>query len=451
MLIPRNRLAPAAFVACLFMSGGAAAQSPEAGASSVVADSSEAELSEAELIGFEPNQESDVRSLDVDKTAAPGFFEGTSLVLAPRAYYLDRDRDKNPDNVGFALGGAVEYKSGWWLDQLRLNATLYTSQDVYGPSDKDGTLLFKPGPEGFTVLGEANLTWRFGEDTGVRIGRQRFELPYLGSHDIRVVPNTFEAIAIGDLSAKGLGWIAGYVDGIKRKNDDEFISMSEAAGAEGTDKGVAMGGARYIFPDGTHLAAINQHTFDVFNTFFVKAEKDFALTSGDRLGVNLQYTDQRSVGDDLIGAFDTNMIAAKFEFKQDVTTWRAAYSKTARDRGIQKPYGNPANYLSVIVDDFDRAGEEALLLGITHDFGRIGTGDVSMFANIVYGNTPDAGINASPDETEYDFTADFRVREGWSDRLWLRVRAAYIDQDDSQGGDDFFDFRIIVNYDFTAL
>jgi len=418
---------------------------------SVFAQAAATNTSDPELIGYEPNQESDVSSLEVDESPTPGFLQGSSLLLQPRAYYLDRDRDKNQDNVGLALGGAIKYKSGWWLNQLRLNATLFTSQDIYGPSDKDGTLLFKPGPEGFTVLGEANLTWRFAENTGMRIGRQRFELPYLGSHDIRMVPNTFEAFAVGDLSDSGLAWIAGYIDGIKRKNDDKFISMSEAAGADGTNKGVAMGSARYRFPDGTLLGATNQHSFDVFNTFFVKAEKDFALASDRWLGVNLQYTDQRSVGDNLIGDFDTNMIAAKLELKMSATTWRAAYSKTGSDRGIQKPYGNPANYLSVIVDDFDRAGEEALLLGITHDFGRIGTANVSMFANIVYGNTPDAGPNASPDETEYDFTADFRLKDGWTDRIWLRIRAAYIDQDEDQGGDDFLDFRIIANYDFTAL
>jgi hypothetical protein len=27
------------------------------------------------------------------------------------------------------------------------------------------------------------------------------------------------------------------------------------------------------------------------------------------------------------------------------------------------PYGNPANYLSVIVEDFDRAGEDAWMIG----------------------------------------------------------------------------------------
>jgi hypothetical protein len=134
---------------------------------------------------------------------------------------------------------------------------LYTSQVVYGPSDKDGTLLFLPGPESLTVLGEANALLRFTENDVLRVGRQLFELPYLGSHDVRMVPNTFEAFDFGNASREGLAYIVGYVDKIRRKNDDDFVAMSEAAGVENGNDGVVMAGARYVFDDGTEIAAID--------------------------------------------------------------------------------------------------------------------------------------------------------------------------------------------------
>jgi len=404
-----------------------------------------------EVVNAEPNQQSNVQAIEIDEKALPGFVDGTSFVLKPRTYYLNRDRDTRPDNVGWALGGALEYKSGWWQDKLRAAATLYTSQKLYAPSDKDGTLLFKPGPEAFTVLGEANLTWRFAENQGLRLGRQRFELPYLGSHDIRMVPNTFEAIAVGNKSPTGLAYIAGYVDAIKRKNDDKFISMSEAASAGGNDQGVVFAAARYAEKDGMLIGATFQRTFEVFDTFFAKIESPISIGTDNSLKGFLQYTDQRSTGEERIGDFSTSLIAAKLEWKIDRITWRAGLSTTDKDSGIQKPYGNPANYLSVIVDDFDRAGEDAWLVGMSYDFQRVGSGDLSMFANIVTGNTPDSGANASPDETEYDITADYRIKEGWANKLWLRIRAAYIDQDEGAGGDDFLDFRIIANYDFDII
>lgn len=399
-------------------------------------------------VNMEPNQQSRVEPIEIDDKVLPGFVEGTSFVLKPRSYYLNRNRDSRPDNVGWALGGALEYKSGWWQENLRVAATLYTSQKLYGPSDKDGTLLFKPGPDAFTVLGEANLTWRFTENQGLRFGRQRFELPYLGSHDIRMVPNTFEAVAVGNKSPTGIAYIAGYVDAIKRKNDDEFIAMSKAAGAAGDDQGVVFAAARYAVKNGMLAGATYQRTLEVFDTFFAKIEQPFSKGSDTSLKGFLQYTGQRSTGEERIGNFSTSLIAVKLEWKKDRTTWRVAMSTTGEDAGIQKPYGNPANYLSVIVDDFDRAGEDAWLVGMSYDFQRVGPGDLSMFANIVTGNTPDSGANASPDETEYDITADYRIKQGWANKLWLRTRLAFIDQDEDAGGDDFVDFRIIANYDF---
>jgi len=399
---------------------------------------------------IEPNQQSEVVPLEPAAERPKAFFADTQFVIKPRAYYLDRDRDVNQDNVGLAAGGALQYLSGWAFDRLQLRATAYTSQVVYGPSDKDGTLLFLPGPESFTVLGEANAVFRFTEHDVLRVGRQLFELPYLGSHDIRMVPNTFEAIAVGNASREGLAYIVGYVDRIKRKNDDDFVPMAEAAGVENGDDGVLMAGARYVFADGTEVAAIDQQTADAFNTLFAKVEKRFALADDRSLKAFLQYTDQRSVGDDLIGEFETDLLSAKVEYSWGNATLRLGASTTGSERGIQKPYGNPANYLSVIVEDFDRAGEDAWMVGGNYNFERVGPGELSMFANVVSGNTPDSGPAASPDETEYDLTADYRIKEGFAKNLWLRMRAAYIDQDEAGGGDDFLDFRIIVNWDFTA-
>lgn len=400
---------------------------------------------------IEPNQQSAVTPLLEQQDALPGFADGTSLVLKPRSYYLNRDYDTGADRAGWALGGALAYSSGWWQEVLQLNATLYTSQKLYGPSDKDGTGLFKPGPEQITTLGEANLTFRLAKDTGIRLGRQRFELPYLGSHDIRMIPNTFEAAAIGNISASGLAYMAGYVDRIKRKDDDDFIKMSEAAGVTDGDDGLVFAGGRYAW-DNTLAGIIYQRTFDVFDTAFAKFEHAIKLDGGNQLKGFIQYTDQRSHGDNLIGEFDTSLVAGKLEYSTGPATFRVGASRTDDEFGIQKPYGNPANYLSVIVEDFDRAGEDAVLAGLSWNFQRVGIGDLSSFANIVRGNTPDSGTNASADQTEYDLTVDYRIKQGWADRLWLRARVAYVDQDDDfTGANDFTDFRIIANYDYDLL
>jgi hypothetical protein len=72
-----------------------------------------------------------------------------------------------------------------------------------------------------------------------------------------------------------------------------------------------------------------------------------------------------------------------------------------------------------------------------------------LFANVVSGDTPDTGPTASPDETEYDLTVDYRVKEGAAKNLWVRLRLGYLDQKEATGGDDVLDVRLIVNWDFN--
>ena len=409
----------------------------------------------------EPNQQTNIEPLVIEPSVAetealPSFVDGTSLVLKPRTYYLHRSRDDSQDSKAWALGGELAYKSGWLKQHLALAASFYTSQKLYGPEEYDGTQLLLPGQEPINVLGEFNLTWRFAEHHGVRIGRQRFDLPYMGSHDVRMIPNTFEAIAVGNTSTTGFAYMAGFVDKIKQKNSDKFIYMSEAAEVEGIDKGLAFAGARYKTEGGTLFGGLYQRTMDVFDTFFTKVEHPLQLGETIALKACLQYTQQKGQADGPIGNhhrgdFETSMLAGKLELSQGPLTFHIAASTTDEEASIFKPYNNAANYLSVMLEDFDRAGEDALLFGLSYDFQRVGVGDLSMFTNVVDGNTPDSGISASPDETEYDFTVDYRIKEGPLDRVWFRVRGAFVDQEEDQGGEDFFDIRIIVNYDFNLI
>jgi hypothetical protein len=85
-----------------------------------------------------------------------------------------------------------------------------------------------------------------------------------------MVPNTFKAAAFGRKTETGLSYIGGYVDGIKLRNSDSFIPISQAAGAQGTNKGLAFLGAQYAFPDGSVIGAVNQTSIDVMNTFYIR-------------------------------------------------------------------------------------------------------------------------------------------------------------------------------------
>jgi len=385
------------------------------------------------------------------ETAAP-FWRDTQLSFLPRMYSLNRTRDGAKDIGAWALGGRLQYRSGWWQDRIQLGVSWYTSQKLHGHKDKDGSLLLKPGQQGFSVLGEAYLEVKLTDTTWARLYRQSFDLPYVNRQDTRMLPNTFEAYTLISDASDNLVMGISHVTKMKRRSFDEFIPMSEAAGFDGTDEPMTMAGARYTFRNGVSIGAINQYAHEYMNTFYAEATSVWKFTDEAVVKLAGQYTDQRSVGDEFGGDFDTSVYGVKAALSYRNATFTLTHTSTDEDSRISSPFGGYPGYLSIIIKDFNRADEDAWLLGFSYDFSRVGIPGLSSFVNYARGDTPDSGKNASPDQEELDVTVDYRFKNGPLKGLWLRGRAAFVDQDDDvSGAVDLQDYRFIVNYELPIL
>ena len=330
-------------------------------------------------------------------------------------------------------------------DRVSVGATLYTTQKIHGPQDKPGAGLLKPVQQGFTVLGEAFLNVRVAEQDHLRLFRQSFNLPYVNKNDSRMIPNIHEAVTLLNNEDPFFNYVLGHVSKIKKRDSDEFIHLSEAAGAEGTDKGLSMAGVRFVFAEEANIGAIDQYSWDIFNTFFAEANGAWKVIGNAAVRLSGQFTDQRSIGDELVGSFDTYNVSLKSAASAGGAVLTLAYSHTDDNAGIRSPYGGYPGYLSLMVKDFNRADEDAWLIGLSYDLANIGWDGVSGFVNYASGDTPESGAAASPDQDEFDFTLDYRPLEGLFEGFWLRARVAFVDQ---QGADatDVKDYRMILNY-----
>ena len=123
----------------------------------------------------------------------PPFFRDTQLVGYSRTYYLDRNSRNSRDSDALSQGIALSYRSGWFRDRFSVGADIYTNLRVAGTNEED-TLLFD-GDQGFSGLGIAFVQFRHKEQY-LTAYRQRLDLPYVNSHDIRTIPNTFEAYTV---------------------------------------------------------------------------------------------------------------------------------------------------------------------------------------------------------------------------------------------------------------
>ena len=229
-----------------------------------------------------------------------------------RSYYFLRDNGTNAlieQNEAWAGGGAFNLESGKLWDTVSLGAEYFASIPIAASDNRPGTGLLKPIQSTISVLGQAYLRATFGEQI-VTLGRQRLDLPYLNGNDGRMVPNTFLGYTVDGRWSHGR-FFAGYIDKIKLRPSDTFISMSRRAGVANSDEGIWVLGMRYEWND-NFVGAIASVVPDVFSTLYT--ELDTRWLSGDwgfRLGA--QLTDQRSIGAHLLtGAnFNTQSLGAR--------------------------------------------------------------------------------------------------------------------------------------------
>jgi hypothetical protein len=382
--------------------------------------------------------------------AAP-FWRDSRFLVRPRSYYFDRERENTPDSVAAAYGGWLEFRSGAVSERLRANGTLFTTQRAYGPNDKDGTLLLGEGQEGFWVLGEANAEIGIADGLDAKLYRQSLNLPYVNRSDSRMVPNTFEAYTLTHDPAGRWAYLVSHVRQMKLRNSDDFVSMSEAAGFSDRDEPLTLGGARFDVTDHIGVGATYQYAWEFMETFY--AEANAVRAAGEDLAFRLgvQYTGQESVGDEIGGRFDTSVYGGKLAASYRNATLTLAFTSTD-DARIRSPFGGYPGYLSLMIQSFNRAEEDGWLAGFSYDFSRIGLPGLSGFVNYAEGDTPDNGPLASPDQWELDITVDYRFQSRPLTGLWIRARAATLDQDDdAPGANDVDDLRLIVNYEVPIL
>jgi hypothetical protein len=385
---------------------------------------------------------------------APPFLRDTKLNIHIRSSCFFEEQYDNSKKEAWAGGGWIEYQSGWLFDHLGVSSTLYTSQPFYAPDDRDGTFLLEPGQEGFTVVGQAYGRIKIWEENELRFYRQSYDTPYLNKNDGRQVPNTFEGYTFrgmfGDEKSTGaLKYVGGYVSKIKERNEDEFVWMSEDAGAD-VERGTVMAGA--LFARGAwSIGAVEYYTEDTLNIFYAEARRRWKLSEHWGLALNAQFSDQQSVGgNNLTGSsFHTAQGGASVDVSYRNAVLTTAFTTTDADRDMISPWSSYPGFTSCQVRDFNRAGEDALMFKLSYDFKRFVEG-LTLYALYTVGigrEDPSTGEDL-PDENEIDTDLQYRFQTKWLKPLSLRFRYGTVHE---PGGDRIHQVRGFLNYDIPLL
>jgi hypothetical protein len=403
--------------------------------------------------------------------------EDTQFLVNLRTFYFDRSDFTGAEKQAVAFGGWAGVRTGYFLDHIAFGLTLYTTNPVYAPDDRDGTLLLEEGQNGFTVLGEFYADIRIMTGLGVTVGAKGYDTPFISRNDNRMLPNTFEAVVLqgryefgdsssdADVTPDGIGlskdeksvavpsptpaaevaaikYGLGYFDQIKERNENQFVSMGEDAGAN-ANRGVWAAGAQYE-KGKFSIGAIEYYCADVINIAYAQTGFEVPLADDWRLKLAAQYTDQGSVGDNLLQghSFSGHQIGFKLELPIRNALFTAAVTHAWGNANLQNPWSGYPGYTSVQVQDFNRAGESAFLLRAGYDFPWVD--GLSAYALAVFGTDPDSSTQFR--QNEFDANLQWGPKKGLLKGLSLRLRYAVVQQ---FGGDvhNLTDFRGICNYE----
>jgi hypothetical protein len=393
---------------------------------------------------FEPDRR--LRRLEAREHA----IEDTQFKFNFRTMYFDREKFDGSASEALATGGWVGTKTGYFMEHFSFGVTGYTSQKVDGDASEDGTLMLEPVQAGYSVLGEAYADILIFEGLNLYVGRKEFDTPFINRNDTRMTPNTFEAIVlqgVADVGSDGatLKYGIGYFDQIKERNSDDFVSMAVDAGAA-VERGVVTAGALYT-KDAFSIGAIDYHSADIINIFYAesKLELPIQLPFADNAipRIATQVVDQRSTGDQLLtgGEFNAQQFGFKGELPVGDALFTAGYTIAGGEDNNQSPWSGYPGYTSVQVEDFNRAGEGAMILRAAYDLPWVD--GLSAYALYVNGSTPDDPAQFR--KNELDLNLQWTPSEAYLKGLSLRLRYALVEEHGPTTR-DLSDFRVICNY-----
>jgi hypothetical protein len=377
----------------------------------------------------------------------------SEVTLHFRTYYFDRLNPGDVTNAAWAIGGWAGYRTGWIGDVLRFGVVGYTSQPLWAPLDKQGSGLLATPNDGYSVIGEAYGSLKLWDQvlTG---GYFQVKQPEINPHDNRMTPVTYSGGSLAGVVAD-ISYYAAYLNATKPKTSENFINFVAAANiASPASEPLYLFGLSGEPQKDLRWQFSSYYVPNVLNSNYADVAWSTPLSADYSLRLGAQAMVQRGVGEQLLtgSSFSTWSGGVKADLTTGGATATLAYQQTGTGSNYQTPYAGWAGYTSMIVKDFNLAGQKAWLLGGTYDFAALSVPGLVLNAAIVFGRDaidPSTGA-AQPNWTEYDLTLDYRFGAktwpDWARPFWVRGRAAHVDQG-SAG--DIQDYRIIVNYEWV--
>ncbi|MDH4608459.1 OprD family porin [Pseudomonas sp. BN102] len=397
-----------------------------------------------------------------------GFLVDSSATLTARNYYFSRDfsdivgpsRQSRAEEwaQGFILNlrsGYTQGPVGFGVDAIgTLGLKLDSSPDRAGTGLLPGTF-GETAPDDYSRLG---LTAKVRvSKTELRVGELQPNVPVLALTDNRLLPNTYQGVAINSAEVSGLTLQGGQLrsTSIRSEAGDEeigaivgFAPQRDARARLITSDRFNYAGGDYAFNQNrTTLSAWYGQLEDLYNQRFLGLKHSEPL--GDwTLGANLGYFDSAEDGRELIGEIDNRAFYSLLSARRGGHNFYLGYQAMFGDQGFPRvfvtvsPLGN-----EVPTYEFASAEERSWQLRYDYDFAALGVPGLIAGVRYIRGDNVDTGSFEGKD-WERDLDIGYTVQSGPLKNVSVRVRNATAR---SNYRTDIDENRLILSYTLTVF
>ncbi len=368
------------------------------------------------------------------------------------AYINQNNHTTDPatkDDYATSIGGQLKYETAKF-NNISAAASVFVSQKVSklsGDRNKDELNgdFFDANKDSFAYLGEAYIDYGY-KNFDLRIGRQKIDTPLNDRDDIRMLPNTFEAIMAGYGGIDDTVLIAGYINrwaGYDSGDDiSKFKDVPGGVDANGNEKkGVYLAGVMNESIKNVALQAWYYGMDKVADVIYVDGIYGTEYDSGLSVEAGLQYANYAEKSSSTV---DGNIIGGSLLIGYSGVSLSAAFNEAESSAGksVILGFGGGPYFTSMeemTVDSINDAS--ARVFGAEVDFSKLVDGLSLAYA---YGRFDgDAGT------TKYE-EDDLVLAYAWTDKSDFEISYADVRDKANSGADDTGYDRVLmrVNYYF---
>ncbi|MDM5271386.1 OprD family outer membrane porin [Sulfurovum sp. zt1-1] len=416
--------------------------------------------------------------------------------------------DKGENHYVMGAGGSLIYKSAY-MNGFGFTAGLYTTQNPWHMDDEYASIykagkdvlsrydVLTQGKYGMTSLAQAYLEYKHS-NFDVQAGRLIYESFLTRSNDTKMIPNTFEGVALYSTALPNIKLQAAYLTNQKLRDHTKFHHLlaygddpsdAYAKYTENDDSAMHQGltlsklkeagiddrlitlEAKNSSIDNLLLTFNYTGVSDLISSAMLQADYTFKV-DGLKITPALRYMRQFDNGAGEIGganlktktfgyddpdSLEGALLGAKVDLAQNAWKLRLGYTKIADEGDLVAPWrGFPTGGFTRAMAQYNwYANTKTYMVRVDYDFDKAGlVSGLKAFMRYAVQDFDDykPGVQSDSNVLTLDLLKEFDSFPG----LYMKTRLAYVDgKNDTVAGDgslksdsSYNEFRVEINYLF---